>query len=138
MTDEQTKLLITIVALLVNSGLLGALALAARSWLLGHLGAQRYASAASIAHEAVQAIEQIAKTDGWTNADKLNSALAQARALGEAHGIHLDDTEWSTLLESAVKAMHDFAPLIEATAPPVVNVTNVTPPAPLVAPSVTT
>jgi len=102
MSPEQVATLITVIRLLVESGILTAALVLAKGAIERRLGPERARAAAQIAGDVTRAVEQLARARGWAGQEKLDKALDQARALGAAHGIALDDEQWRSLIEAAV------------------------------------
>ena len=123
--DPRIEMALTLFGLLLNSGLLTAGAVALRRALDRRIGPERAATVTALAGEAVRATEQIAARHGWDSEAKYNQAAIQLHNLAKAHNITLDTAEVETLIESAVHAMTSAGAAFSA--PPVVNVTAVTP-----------
>lgn len=105
MTEQQTNLLVLILTIVLNSGILTTLLIAAKRAIAERLGPERARVAADIAGQAVQAVEQLDRRYQWTSAEKLDQALTRARDLGESHGVKLSDQQWSSLIEAAVGSL---------------------------------
>jgi len=129
MTEQQTNLLVLILTIVLNSGILTTLLIAARRAIEQRLGPERARVAAELAGQAVQAVEQLDRRYQWTSAEKLDQALTRARDLGETHGVTLSDQQWSSLIEAAVGSMTQLQAALGAS--------ETTEPAPTTAPPTT-
>lgn len=123
--DPRIEIALTLFGLLLNSGLLTAGAVALRKALDRRIGPERAATVTALAGEAVRATEQIAQRHGWNSETKYHQAALRLQAFAASHNITLDSVELETLIESAVHAMKSAGAAFSA--PPVVNITGVTP-----------
>lgn len=105
MTEQQTNLLVLILTIILNSGILTTLPLAARRAIEERLGPERARVAAELAGQAVQAVEQLDRRYQWSSGEKLDQALWRVRDLGETHGVQLSDSQWRSLIEAAVGSL---------------------------------
>jgi hypothetical protein len=125
MTEQQTNLLVLILTLLLNSGILTTLVIAARRAIEQRLGPERARVAADLAAQCVQAVEQLDRRYTWSSAEKLDEALRRARDLGESHGVQLSESQWRSLIEAAVGSLTQLQAALGARettgpAPPVI------------------
>jgi hypothetical protein len=79
-----------------------------KQWAIKLVGEKGLAQATEIARLAVDAIDQIATTQGWDNERRKAEATAFVMSLGTKYGINLTEEQWSTLIEAAVKATRDY------------------------------
>lgn len=101
----QKEIIYGLILVLIQSGLLASLAVAARSRLDAYLGVQRAGAAIDIARSAVAAAEQVATRAGWVGPAKYAAALRYARDFATAHGVTLTDDQWRVAIEAAVRDM---------------------------------
>lgn len=87
--------------LLMLIGMLGA----ALKWIQAHTSAKTFELMTAIGRAAVKATAQVAKTRGWTNADKYADAKDRIEALATAHGLKLTEAQINTLVERAVREL---------------------------------
>ena len=105
MTEQQTNLLVLILTIVLNSGILTTLLIAAKRAIEQRLGPERARVAAELAGQAVQAVEQLDRRYHWSSGEKLDQALWRVRDLGETHGVQLSDSQWRSLIEAAVGSL---------------------------------
>lgn len=105
MTEQQTNLVVMLLVVLLNSGILTTLLIAAKRGIEQRLGPERARVAADLAAQCVQAVEQLDRRYEWSSAEKLDEALKRARDLGESHGVQLSESQWRSLIEAAVGSL---------------------------------
>lgn len=105
MTEQQTNLLVLILTILLNSGILTTLVIAAKRAIEQRLGPERARVAAELAGQAVQAVEQLDRRYQWSSTAKRDQALAIVRDLGASHGVTLSESQWTALIEAAVGSL---------------------------------
>jgi hypothetical protein len=77
----------------------------AAAFVRTHHSASQVQRAQEIGRTAVWAVEQLATAAGWDRRAKFARALAFAKRLAARAGLHLQDDQWQTILEAAVRAL---------------------------------
>lgn len=81
-------------------------------WLAAKMGLTKFTQAIAIVTSSVQAIEQLAKTNGWDGVVKFDQAYRAASDMLKAHGIAISDADLRVLIESAVLAVKAAIPTV--------------------------
>jgi hypothetical protein len=102
MDVQITNLLYNVLLTIISTGLpivIGYIVMFIKS----HYTSKQIESAKEIAKISVSYVEQIAEANGINGIDKFNKALASVKNLGNEKGLNFSDSQWKTLIESALK-----------------------------------
>ena len=72
------------------------------AYLKRRFSLQQLEKAREIAYIAVQAVEMIAKVNGFDSKQKFEKAMAFVKEFAAKHGLKLTDEQWQALIEAAV------------------------------------